>query len=32
MLLVERDPEAMLDRIASFIPPETEHWLGDNDV
>ncbi|WP_093016055.1 LOG family protein [Sphingobium sp. YR768] len=32
MLLVEKDPEVMLDRIAQYLPPRTEHWLGDNDV
>jgi uncharacterized protein (TIGR00730 family) len=32
MLLIERDPELMLDRIAAYLPPRTEHWLGDDDV
>jgi TIGR00730 family protein len=31
MLLIERDPEVLLDRIISFIPPETEHWLHEGE-
>ena len=32
MLLIERDPAALLDRIARYLAPATEHWLGDRDV
>lgn len=32
MLLIEKDPEAMLDRIAQYLPPPTEHWLDDPDL
>lgn len=32
MLIVEKDPEAMIDRIVNFVPPENEHWLGAQDV
>ena len=32
MLLVEKDPEVLLDRIISYIPPANEHWLGKSDV
>ena len=32
MLLIERDPEALLDRMAQYLPPPTEHWLSDKDV
>lgn len=32
MLIVEKDPETMIDRIANFVPPENEHWLGEKDV
>lgn len=32
MLLIERDPETMLDRIMEYLPPRTEHWLGADDV
>ena len=32
MLLVEKEPEALLDRIARYLPPQTEHWLGAKDV
>jgi len=32
MLLIERDPEVLLDRIISFIPPETEHWLHEGET
>ncbi|SFF86193.1 hypothetical protein SAMN05518801_102275 [Novosphingobium sp. CF614] len=31
MLLIERDPEVLLDRIIKFIPPETEHWLHEGE-
>lgn len=32
MLLIEREPEALLDRIARYLAPPTEHWLGERDV
>ncbi|MYL97281.1 TIGR00730 family Rossman fold protein [Novosphingobium sp. FGD1] len=32
MLIVEKDPETMIDRIVNFVPPENEHWLGARDV
>ena len=32
MLLIERDPEVLLDRMADYRPPATEHWLGEKDV
>lgn len=32
MLLIERDPEALLDRIAHYLAPPTEHWIGERDV
>lgn len=31
MLLIERDPEVLLDRIIKFVPPETEHWLHEGE-
>lgn len=32
MLLIEKEPEALLDRMAQYLAPPTEHWLGDDDV
>lgn len=32
MLLVDDDPRALLDRMAQYLPPKTEHWLGADDV
>ena len=32
MLLVEREAEALLDRMAHYLAPPTEHWLGDADA
>lgn len=32
MLLIEREPEAMLDRLARYLAPDTERWIGDRDV
>ncbi|MCI4592577.1 TIGR00730 family Rossman fold protein [Sphingobium sp. BYY-5] len=32
MLLIEDEPEILLDRMAQYLPPQTEHWLGDGDV
>lgn len=31
MLLIERDPEVLLERIIKFIPPKTEHWLHEGE-
>jgi uncharacterized protein (TIGR00730 family) len=32
MLLIDDDPDILLDRMAAYLPPQTEHWLGDGDV
>jgi uncharacterized protein (TIGR00730 family) len=32
MLLVERDPATMLDRIATYLAPPAEQWIGQGDV
>jgi len=32
MLLVEREPEAMLDRMLAYLAPDTERWIGERDV
>lgn len=32
MLLVEREPDAMLDRILAYLAPDTERWIGERDV
>ena len=32
MLLIENEPEVLLDRMAAYLAPPTEHWLGDSDV
>lgn len=32
MLLIESEPEAMLDRMATYLAPKTEHWIGERDV
>ena len=32
MLLVEDEPDVLLDRMAHYLPPKTEHWLGADDV
>jgi hypothetical protein len=32
MLLVERDAAALLDRMARYLAPPTEHWIGERDV
>jgi len=32
MLLIERDPTVLLDRIAHYLAPPTEHWIGESDV
>ncbi|MBT0668203.1 TIGR00730 family Rossman fold protein [Novosphingobium profundi] len=31
MLLVDNNPERLLDRIVEFIPPQTEHWLHEGE-
>jgi uncharacterized protein (TIGR00730 family) len=31
MLLIEKDPEILLQRIIDFVPPETEHWLHEGE-
>ncbi|WP_067734807.1 LOG family protein [Novosphingobium naphthalenivorans] len=32
MLMIEREPEALLDRMMHYMAPETEHWLGEQDL
>ncbi|MCJ2186752.1 LOG family protein [Novosphingobium beihaiensis] len=32
MLMIEREPEALLDRMMHYMAPETEHWLGAKDL
>ena len=32
MLIVERDAETMLDRLATYLAPPAEHWIGQDDV
>jgi uncharacterized protein (TIGR00730 family) len=32
MLMIEREPEALLDRMMHYMAPETEHWLGEKDL
>jgi uncharacterized protein (TIGR00730 family) len=32
MLIVERDPQAMLDRLADYVPPPTPRWIASGDV
>ncbi|MDX3899757.1 MAG: TIGR00730 family Rossman fold protein [Sphingobium sp.] len=32
MLLVENDPKILLDRMARYLPPKTEHWLDEGDL
>lgn len=32
LLMVEADPEALLDRYASYQPPPIKHWLGKNET
>ena len=32
MLMIEREPEALLDRMTHYMAPETEHWLGETDL
>ncbi len=31
-LLIEREPEALLDRMAQYLAPPTPHWIGEADV
>ena len=32
MMLIETDPETLLDRMMGYIAPNTEHWLGEKDL
>ena len=32
MLIVEREPEAMLATMATYLPPPTTKWVGEDDV
>jgi uncharacterized protein (TIGR00730 family) len=32
MLLIEKEPEAMLDIMARYLAPATEQWIGEKDV
>ena len=32
MLIVERDPAAMLDRLVEYVPPHTRRWIDARDV
>ncbi len=32
MLIVEREAETMLDRLATYLAPPAEHWIGQDDV
>jgi uncharacterized protein (TIGR00730 family) len=32
MLLIEREPEAMLDTMSRYLAPPTEQWIGEKDV
>lgn len=32
MLLIDDDPAVLLDRMAQYAPPQTEHWLGAEDL
>ena len=32
MLLVERDPEVLLDRVTGYIAPPAKRWIGDEDL
>ena len=32
MLIVEKDPEALLDRYARYQPPAMKHWLGKDET
>ncbi|MEJ2407943.1 MAG: TIGR00730 family Rossman fold protein [Novosphingobium sp.] len=32
MLMIEREPEALLDRMMHYMAPETEHWLDAKDL
>jgi uncharacterized protein (TIGR00730 family) len=31
-LLIEREPAALLDRMAHYLAPPTPHWIGEADV
>lgn len=32
MLIVERDPDMMLDTLARYLPPFTPRWIGERDI
>jgi uncharacterized protein (TIGR00730 family) len=32
MLLIEQEPDVMLDRMAAYLAPPTEQWIGERDV
>lgn len=32
MLMIEHEPEIMLDRMAHYLAPATEHFIGEQDV
>ena len=32
MLLDDRDPEALLDRMRAYVPPEVPKWLGPDEI
>lgn len=32
MLMIEDDAPALLDRMAAYLAPATEHWIGEGDV
>ena len=32
LLLVETNPDVLLDRYATYQPPELKHWLGKNET
>ena len=32
MLLIEREPEALLDRLSHYLAPPTPRWVGEGDV
>ena len=32
MLIVERDPQAMLDRLTAYVPPRIRRWIDEDDV
>jgi uncharacterized protein (TIGR00730 family) len=32
MLLIEKEPEALLDRMIHYLAPKTEHWIGEKEL